>query len=287
MPVGPDRRFSSAAGSATAPSGTPATGTAVGAHRGRGFLDRFGVTDRKDNWWLQPLVQALGLGGLGAYATWAAFQGKHYLYTEGGRDYLSPFYSPLLTPDWWPLSPALLVLGAPLGFRGTCYYYRKAYYRAFFADPPGCAVGELRSKGYCGEAKFPFILQNIHRYLIYLAIPILFFLWWDIVRAFTFVNADGHHAFGIGGGSIAILVSNVLLTLYTFSCHSLRHIIGGRIDCFSCTFAGETRRKAWSIASVLNGHHMAWAWWSLFGVCFADFYVRMCSMGVFRDPRWF
>jgi hypothetical protein len=287
MSVGPDRNWGSAAGSATSSPGLPSTGTVPGAHRGRGFLDRFGVTDRKDHWWLQPLVQALGLGGLGAYATWAAFQGTHYLFTDDGRDYLSPFYSPLLTPDWWPLSPALLVLGAPLGFRGTCYYYRKAYYRAFFADPAGCAVGELKSKGYCGEAKFPFILQNVHRYLIYLALPILVFLWWDIVRAFTFVNAEGRHVFGIGGGSLAILASNVLLTLYTFSCHSLRHIIGGRIDCFSCTFAGEARRKAWSVASVLNGHHMAWAWWSLFGVCFGDFYVRMCSMGVFQDPRLF
>ena len=99
------------------------------------------------------------------------------------------------------------MLGAPLGFRGTCYYYRKAYYRAFFADPMACAVGEPRGSGYAGEASFPFVLQNIHRYLIYLAIPILFFLWWDIVRAFTF---DGH--FGIGVGSLVLLASNTLLT---------------------------------------------------------------------------
>ncbi|NOT32892.1 MAG: succinate dehydrogenase [Candidatus Eisenbacteria bacterium] len=230
-------------------------------------------------WWLQPVSQALGLMLLGAYATWAALQGEHYLLTVGGRDYLSPFYSPLLKPSWWPFSPAILVLGAPMGFRTTCYYYRKAYYRAFFADPPACAVGEPRGAGYTGESKFPFILQNLHRYFLYLAMPILVFLWWDVVRAFTI---DG--AFGIGGGSLVILASTTFLTLYTFSCHSLRHLIGGRLDCFSCVVAGESQRKLWSGASWLNGHHMAWAWWSLFAVCFADFYVRMCSMGLFNDP---
>jgi hypothetical protein len=260
-------------------AGAPSTGTEPDRFRGRAHADRIGVTDRRDGWWVQPLVQGLALAGLGAYATWAAFQGNHYLYTEGGRDYLSPFYSPLLRPKWWPLSPALLVLGAPLGFRGTCYYYRKAYYRAFFADPPACAVGELRSRGYRGEARFPFLLQNLHRYLIYLALPILAFLWWDIFRAFT-VNGS----FAIGGGSLAILASNALLTCYTFSCHSLRHLVGGRMDCFSCVAGGETRRKLWVGASWLNGHHMAWAWWSLVAVCFADFYVRMCSMGVIHDP---
>jgi hypothetical protein len=30
---------------------------------------------------------------------------------------------------------------------------------------------------------------------------------------------------------------------------------------------------------------MAWAWWSLFAVCSADLYVRLCSWGVIRDLR--
>src|SRR5207247_5016042 len=121
---------------------------------------------------------AAGLAILGAYATWAAFQGNHYEYSS----YLSPFYSPLFRPAWLPrwLSPALLILWMPLGFRATCYYYRKAYYRAFFADPSACAVGEGR-KGYCGEVTFPFILQNLHRYFLYLALIILAFLWYDVI----------------------------------------------------------------------------------------------------------
>jgi hypothetical protein len=265
---GPQRQFSST-------TGAPAMGAADPATRGRAYGEPFGRTERTDAWWVQPLVQGLALAILGAYATWAAFQGRDYAFGH----YLSPFYSPLMKPKWWPLSPALLVLGAPLGFRGTCYYYRKAYYRAFFADPAACAVGEPR-KGYSGETKFPFILQNIHRFMIYLAIPILFFLWIDIVRGFTF---DGR--FGIGVGSLVLLASNMLLTFYTFSCHSIRHLLGGRVDCFSCVVAGGPRRRVWLASTWLNGHHMAWAWWSLFFVCFADFYVRLCALGLIHDPR--
>ena len=266
----------SMAGGSTAAAPQRGLGAPPGGDRGRGLGEGFGATERTDAWWLQPIVQGLALLVLGAYATWAAFQGNNY---ELGN-YLSPFYSPLMKPKWWHLSPALLVLGAPLGFRGTCYYYRKAYYRAFFADPMACAVGEPRGSGYAGEASFPFVLQNIHRYLIYLAIPILFFLWWDIVRAFTF---DGH--FGIGVGSLVLLASNSLLTMYTFSCHSIRHLVGGRLDCFSCLAAGGPRRKVWETSSWLNAHHMAWAWWSLCAVCSADLYVRLCAMGVLHDLR--
>ena len=251
-------------------------GAAPGQDRGRGLGEGFGVTERTDGWWVEPLLQGLMLLVMGTYATWAAFQGNHY---EFGS-YLSPFYSPLLKPSWWPLSPALLVLGAPLGFRGTCYYYRKAYYRAFFADPMACAVGEPRGSGYAGEASFPFVLQNIHRYLIYLAIPILLFLWWDIFRGFIF-----DHHFGIGVGSLMLLASNVLLTMYTFSCHSIRHLVGGRVDCFSCVVAGGPRHRVWETQSWLNSHHMGWAWWSLFFVCAADAYVRACSMGLIQDLR--
>ena len=64
---------------------------------------------------------------------------------------ISPFYSPLilfLPPVLAWVSPAFLILWAPAGFRVTCYYYRKAYYRAFFLDPVACAVGEPSS--FCG-----------------------------------------------------------------------------------------------------------------------------------------
>jgi len=288
----PQTSWTSGTGTEPLPApAVPARGTGVpeGSWRGSAFGERLGQTERTDRWWFLPLLQAFGLVVLIGYANYAAFLGAaHYRYIGEGRDYLSPFYSPYIHPAWLPawLSPALLILVFPLGFRATCYYYRKAYYRSFFADPIACAVGERTSAGYRGETKFPFILQNLHRYFLYAAIVILLILWWDAIRAFVIVN-HGHPRFGIGGGSLAILASTGLLTMYTLSCHSLRHLMGGGLDCFSCAAAGGPRHKTWSVISLLNEHHMAWAWWSLFAVCFADFYVRMCSMGVIHDVAFF
>lgn len=117
----------------------------------------FGRTMRRDAWWLELIPVIIVLGAFSVYATWRAFEGEHY---EWGP-YLSPFYSPLIKPRWWPLSPALLILWAPLGFRATCYYYRKAYYRAFFLDPPACGVGESNPPKYRGETAFPHPLHLI------------------------------------------------------------------------------------------------------------------------------
>jgi hypothetical protein len=236
-------------------------------------------TERQDAWWAEAIPVILLLGGFGIYATLRAFEGRFY---EWGP-YLSPFYSPLIDPQhhWWPFSPALLILAGPLGFRATCYYYRKAYYRAFFFDPPACAVSESRGS-YSGETKFPFILQNAHRYFLYIAFVFLAFLWRDAIAAFDF---DGK--FGMGVGTLVLLVNIVFLTIYTFSCHSLRHLAGGKLDCFSCAAFGRPRYKAWSFLTRLNERHMLYAWSSLISVGFADFYVRMVASGAIRDVRFF
>jgi hypothetical protein len=236
----------------------------------------FGTTTRRDAWWLELIPVVIILGGFGIYATWRAFENQFY---EWGP-YLSPFYSPLIKTTWWPLSPAVLILWAPLGFRATCYYYRKAYYRAFFLDPPACAVGEPRGHGYRGEAAFPLILQNLHRYFLYVALIFLVILWYDAIHAFWF---DG--SFGIGVGSLVLFANIILLTLYTFSCHSLRHIVGGNVDCFSCVVAGGPRHAAWRGASFLNEHHMLFAWMSLFSVGLADLYIRLVASGSISDLR--
>src|SRR6202022_3143131 len=236
-----------------------------------------GGTLWRDAWWLELLPVIALLGAFGIYATLRAFEGKYY---EWGP-YLSPFYSPLIDPHhrWWPFSPALLILAWPLGFRVTCYYYRKAYYRAFFLDPPACAVSE--SKGnYKGETKFPFILQNLHRYFMYLAVLFLAFLWKDAVQAFFF---DGK--FGMGVGTLVLLVNIILLTTYTLSCHSLRHLAGGSLDCFSCATFGKPRYKAWQWLTILNERHIWFAGSSLISVGLADLYVRLVASGAIQDVR--
>ena len=254
---------------------------------------RFGETMRRDNWWIEPLATFAALFAFLIYANWAAFQNAHYTFGP----YLSPFYSPELwgsshhawfgpKPDWWPgflpFSPALLVLWAPGGFRMTCYYYRGAYYKAFIADPVSCSVGEPKRK-YAGETGFPLILQNLHRYFMYLALPFLLILAYDVWKALWFTDpATGQASFGIGVGTIILAINVCLLGGYVLGCHSLRHWVGGKLDRLS---KSPLRRKAYDCSSCLNRRHMSWAWPSLVWVAFCDIYVRLCSMGIWHDWR--
>ena len=242
-------------------------------------------TLRRDDWWRPPLTAFVVLFGFIVYATWAAFANSNYF----ADPYLSPFYSPCLASnceeatlpligDWWGLSPALLILPFPLGFRLTCYYYRKSYYRAFWFAPPACAVVEPHSR-YTGETRFPLILQNLHRYFLYAAIPLPIILFIDGIRAFFF--PDG---FGMGLGTLILLANAVLLGAYTLSCHSCRHLCGGRVDVFS---RSPIRFKLWQLVSRLNLRHGEIAWVSLFGVALTDLYVRLVAMGVISDLRFF
>ena len=242
-------------------------------------------TERRDRWWLEPLLTVLGLGSFIVYSLWASLVNANYYF----RPYISPFYSPCISANcvhqqlpvigsWWTLTPAILILWAPLGFRTTCYYYRKAYYRAFFWTPPACAVPDALTH-YSGETRFPFILQNIHRYFFYTSIVVVGFLWADVVEAFMFPNG-----FGMGLGTLVLLVGTALLTLYTLSCHSCRHLCGGSLDRFS---GAPARYRVWRFITRLNEHHMLLAWVSLFGVWAADLYVRLVSLGVLHDVRFF
>ncbi|HVW04255.1 MAG TPA: hypothetical protein VHB78_04565 [Vicinamibacterales bacterium] len=264
---------------------------------------RFGETNRRDAWWLQPAIVFFGFTAFIVYSTWAGFSNANY---EFGP-YLSPMYSPLLfgpsphswfggpaQPAWWPpflhFSAAALILWGPVGFRLTCYYYRGAYYKAFWADPVACAVGEPR-KTYLGERWFPLVIQNIHRYFLYVAICFIAILTWDAWKALWF-PADGSMVleagtpttFGIGVGTIVMTLNVIFLGCYTFGCHSLRHLVGGVLDVMS---GRPVRKNAYKCVSCLNRWHMKWAWTSLIWVGFTDLYVRLCAMGVWHDVRLF
>lgn len=275
----------------------------------RGFLQ----TQRKDNWWIEPLLVFLGFGAFIVYANWAAFQGKDFcanaehlsVSVTGGAPlmahYISPMYSPLLfdmpgthtghawfgeAPRWLAalpyFSPAFLILWAPGGFRFTCYYYRGSYYKAFWADPVACSIGEPRNV-YLGERWLPLVLQNVHRYFLYVALVFIGLLAYDGVLAYWFTNpATKAGGFGIGVGSIVMTLNPIFLGCYTLGCHSLRHLVGGRHDEIS---KQGVRKPAYDCVSCLNRRHMMWAWISLFWVGFTDFYVRGVSAGWFTDFR--
>ncbi|WP_069463237.1 hypothetical protein [Actinacidiphila rubida] len=246
---------------------------------------------RTDRWWVPPLVTAVGLALFVTYATWRAFANSHYY----AAPYVSPFYSPCLASNcqdmkggadwplfgsWWGLSPALLVLVFPLGFRLTCYYYRKAYYRGIWSSPPACAVAEPHAK-YTGETRFPLILQNSHRYFFYLALVVAGILTYDAVLGFRDEHGNWGH---MGLGTLVLLANIALIWAYTVSCHSCRHVIGGKLRHFS---RHPVRYRLWGWVGTLTARHMLLAWSSLISVGVADFYVYLVSSGAFDDPRFF
>lgn len=250
-------------------------------------------TMRTDAWWVQPAVTAVVLGLFVVYATFRTFENAYFLteisertrvlWLEGRVGHLlSPFYSPLFMTDWrlfgFHVSPALLILPFPLSFRLTCYYYRKAYYRSFFWSPPACAVAGTTKENYTGESRLPFLVQNFHRYAFYFAFMLIFILSWDVVKSMQYI--DG---WGVSVGTLVLLINVVLLAGYTFGCHSFRHLIGGGVDCYSCSAANRTRYGLWKKVSFLNERHALYAWMSLFSVGLADLYVRLVCSGTITD----
>jgi hypothetical protein len=243
-----------------------------------------GATLRSDTWWAGPAATVLVLTSFIAYATWRAFEGDAY---EWGA-YLSPFYSPFFDVTWARshglafLTPAMLILPGPASFRFTCYYYRKAYYRAFAWDPPACAVGERAPHRYHGEARL-LLFQNLHRFAMYVAVVFLVVLWKDAIES-IFGWKDGVH---VGLGSLVMLVNVLLLSGYTMGCHSFRHLVGGGLNSYSTAALGAVRHGLWKAVSVLNERHMLFAWMSLFSVALTDLYIRTVASGGISDLRLF
>jgi hypothetical protein len=120
---------------------------------------------------------------------------------------------------------------------------------------------------------------------MYAAVIFIFILAYDVVLATRWPESGGGHRFGIGVGTLIMAINVILLASYTFGCHSLRHLIGGNVDCFSCARGGKARFRLWRGVTALNKNHMLWAWCSLFGVALTDVYIRLCAMGVIHDIR--
>lgn len=248
-------------------------------------------TLRTDRWWSGPVLTVLGLTAFLVYGLARALQQDHYWVQE--FHYLTPFYSPCVAgqcaPDaaafgrlpWdfpWFIPFAVISLPLLLLFRFTCYYYRKAYYRSFWQSPTACAVREPHAK-YTGETRFPLILQNAHRYFFYAALLISVINTYDATVA-LFHGAEG--GFGIGVGNLVLFANVVLLWCYTLSCHSCRHVIGGRLRSFS---GRPVRYGLWTAISKLNTRHMLFAWITLGTLVLTDLYVALVASGVLTDLR--
>jgi hypothetical protein len=247
-------------------------------------------TLRVDRWWVPPLLTVVGITAWLVYGLVRVFMQKWYWVDE--FHYLTPFYSPCtstgcvpdaahfgrFTPDWPILPYAALSLPFLLLFRFTCYYYRRAYYRAYWLSPPACAVAEPHRR-YTGETRFPLVVQNTHRYFFYIAIAISLINTYDAIIAFH--GKDG--GFGFGLGNVILVANVVLLWAYTLSCHSCRHIIGGRLRHFS---KHPLRYRAWGFVSWMNTRHMLLAWVTLGTLALTDAYVMAVAAGWFSDLRF-
>ncbi|NED98058.1 hypothetical protein G1H11_22425 [Phytoactinopolyspora alkaliphila] len=247
-------------------------------------------TLRQDRYWVTPALTVIGLTAWVAYATVRVFLQSNYYVAE--HHYLTPFYSPCISNGCLPeaahfgrflvdhpLIPyAALSLPFLLLFRLTCYYYRKAYYRSFWLSPPACAVPDGH-KSYTGETRFPLIFQNAHRYTFYLAFVITLINTYDAVLAF-----GGEDGFGVGLGNVILVGNVIMLWAYTLSCHSCRHVTGGRLKHFS---RSPIRYRWWTFVSKLNTRHMQYAWITLGTLALTDFYIMAVSAGWFDDLRFF
>jgi hypothetical protein len=249
-------------------------------------------TLRKDPWWRAPAVTATLLTIWVGYATVHIFVGRWYWVPQ--YHYLTPFYSPCISGScaagssslgtWFGKVPSIVpyaIVSLPfvLGFRLSCYYYRRAYYRAFWRAPAACAVREPHAT-YTGETRFPLIMQNLHRFFFYMVILISLLNTYDVINAFRGPNGS----FGLGLGTLIMLANVVLLWAYTLSCHSCRHITGGRLKNFS---KHPVRYWIWTQVSKLNARHMQLAWTTLGTLMLTDLYIWLVAAGVFSDPRIF
>ncbi len=245
--------------------------------------------NRRDLWWSMPALQFAGLISFIIYATIVImfdFKGEHY--KVEGTHYVSPFFSPEIEIAGWPswLSPAVVLIWAPIGFRATCYYARKVYFRAFLRDPPGCAIGEFRTleKKYKGESGFPWVLNNLHRYFFYAAFILAVIHWYEFVLAMRF-EENGKTEWGFGVGTLILGLDALFLSLYVLSCHSFKHLIGGGVDCHDCTRGNKIRYKGWKRIKSLNERHHIYFWISLVMIVVADVYIRLVSRGVIDVTR--
>ena len=269
-----------------------------------------GKTDRIDNWWKSPLAMGVYLGIAVLYATWRGFMEADFWIFSGfgnsacgaasgvitecqtlaiesnGSHVLSPLFSPLVVPGkeglgswvpeslWW-MSPAMFILFIPAGFRGTCYYYRKAYYRSFMVSPAACAVSTPFGD-YKGESRL-FLFQNIHRYFMYIAVAYLFVLAYDVLLATQFHADGGATSYGVSVGTLVLFLNVIMLGGYTLGCHSDRWTTG----------ISKIRGKLFGRISVLNRSHGFWFWTSLIFVFLGDLWVLAVREGYLSDMALF
>lgn len=257
-------------------------------------LNGLGRTNRIDNWWSQPVAMGTGLTAALLYTFWRLFfYDADISYKLHGSTVMSPIFSPNVLewdlfglsawnhPEW--VNAAILVLWIPFGFRGTCYYMRRVYYRTFFASPTACWVDEPeinKAIGYQGERRM-FLFNNLHRYFLYAAMVIILIKWWDVTHTMHF-HSPAHEGYGLSIGTFVMGIEAFLLTMYVTSCHALRHLAGGMLDRWTSRIS-RVRGALFGKISIANRSHGFWFWTSLTFVFLGDIWVLLVAEGRVND----
>ena len=173
----------------------------------------------------------------------------------GGAHYLSPFYSPDLQSCGTRRrrSPyAFLVIWVPLGFRAHVLLLpqgvlpgvlpRAAGLRGRRAPRGAATAARRRCRSSC---------RTCTATSCYLATIVLGFLWYDAIRAFFF-RRDGRSSSASASARWCCSPTWSLLSLFTFGCNSVRHLVGGRLDCFTCSRRARGRATGCGAASACS-----------------------------------
>ena len=221
-----------------------------------------------------PLITFIVFSSFVVYVTWALLQGEHYHY----GNYLSPLYSPELFGDSphavfgpWTLAVADPVHplfagdadpGLPAGVPHDLLLLPRRLLQGVLGRSRRLRRRRAARRATAARPSCRCIIQNVHRYALYFALLFIVLLSIDVVQGFRFNDAaTGDATFGIGVGSLVLLINVVLIAGYTLGCHSFRHLVGGMLDTLSRSPASARRpttASAASTATTPSGPGSAW-----------------------------
>ena len=182
----------------------------------------------------------------------------------------------------------------------TCYYFRYFGWRKFFSHPVKCGLNEKPDRKYEGE----FFLVKFHRIFFWLMLAFILIhlteaiaesagvieynyrLFVPYVFPFTTETTEMQSVEVQTLGEIAEWFYISIAFVFLFSCHFLRHFIGGTSFCFSCGRVGEARGKLYRVQTKFNNYHGLLFWLSISSIIFILligghlWWPRICSVSL-------
>ena len=200
---------------------------------------RLGSTLRRDAWWTELLPVIIVLGGFGLYATLRAFEGAFY--SLGTLSFAFLFSADRSAASLVAAFSRAAGARRPARVSRHLLLLPQSLLPRIFSRSAGLRRGRA-SQAQISRRDQHFLSSSRMSTATFYTWPLFFWAFCGTtpIKGFFF---DGQ--FGIGVGSLILLFNVILLSFYTLSCHSLRHLAGGKMDCFSCATFGSQRAAAW------------------------------------------